>query len=243
MQDKNLPAEQTKKRNTKVVDLYDENQLGTAIKSDKMVQLLNANPKPEWIKEHPFVKGRKYLPIAHVEYLLKRIFRTQYRIEVVDTKMMLNAVTVTVRVHYFDIVSNDWQFHDGVGAAEIQTEKNTGSLKLDMSNINAGAVTIALPIAKSLAIKDACDHLGRIFGSDLNRKDILPMQPDNVLDWAQKWSELANRFEAVERVIPSKDYSGIKRIIDNQEKTSFDKALTAVEEAEKRLNSKIITHE
>jgi hypothetical protein len=30
---------------------------------------------------------------------------------------------------------------------------------------------MAFPIAKTVAIKDACDHFGKLFGSDLNRKD------------------------------------------------------------------------
>jgi hypothetical protein len=29
---------------------------------------------------------------------------------------------------------------------------------------------MALPMAKSYAIKDACDHFGKLFGRDLNRK-------------------------------------------------------------------------
>jgi hypothetical protein len=96
--------------------------------------------------------------------------------------MLLNAVQVTVRVHYFDPITGTWEFHDGVGAAEIQTQAKTGSLKMDMSNINRGAITMALPIAKTFAVKDACDHFGKLFGADLNRKDTITYVADEKLN-------------------------------------------------------------
>jgi hypothetical protein len=40
---------------------------------------------------------------------------------------------------------------------------------------------MAFPIAKTIAIKDACDHFGKLFGSDLNRKDTINYQPDLTL--------------------------------------------------------------
>ncbi len=67
--------------------------------------------------------------------------------------------------------------HDGVGAKELQTQAGTGTLKVDFSNINKGAVEMALPIAKTAAIKDAADHLGQLFGRDLNRKDTIEYKP------------------------------------------------------------------
>ena len=37
---------------------------------------------------------------------------------------------------------------------------------------------MALPIAKTLAVKDACDHIGVIFGANLNRRDTLSYEVD-----------------------------------------------------------------
>jgi hypothetical protein len=72
-------------------------------------------------------------------------------------------------------------FHDGVGAQELQTKQGTGNLNMDMSNVNKGSVMMALPIAKSIAIKDACDHFGDLFGANLNRKDIVQFTGDTEL--------------------------------------------------------------
>ncbi len=53
-----------------------------------------------------------------------------------------------------------------------------GTSPADLANINNGAISMAFPIAKTVAIKDACDHFGAIFGCNLNRKDVIPFQPD-----------------------------------------------------------------
>ena len=67
-------------------------------------------------------------------------------------------------------------FHDGIGAAQIQTKKDTSPA--DLININNGALSMAFPIAKTIAIKDACDHFGNLFGANLNRKDVIEYTPD-----------------------------------------------------------------
>jgi len=142
--------------------------------------ILSTPPPAKWVKQHPFIKNYNYLPIDKVEYLLRRCFK-KYQIEVLKTAQLFNAIEVTVRVHYLNPATNEMLYHDGVGAQELQTQKDTGNLKLDMSNVNRGAVMMALPIAKSVAIKDACDHFGDLFGANLNRKDIVQFTGDTEL--------------------------------------------------------------
>lgn len=161
-----------------IQELY-ENSLESQ-KEDSLIVLLNQNPPEKWIKKHPFIHNYLYIPIDKIEYLLKKIFKT-YKIEVLKTGMLLNSIEVTVRVWYKNPLNGEMNFHDGVGAQELQTQKDTGNLKLDMSNINRGAVAMALPIAKTVAIKDACDHFGKLFGCDLNRKETLEYKVDEKL--------------------------------------------------------------
>jgi hypothetical protein len=142
--------------------------------------ILSTPPPATWVKQHPFIKGYNYLPIDKVEYLLRRCFK-KYQIEVIKTAQLFNAIEVTVRVHYLNPATNEMMYHDGVGAQELQTTKGTGNLNMDMSNVNKGAVMMALPIAKSIAIKDACDHFGDLFGANLNRKDIVQFTGDTEL--------------------------------------------------------------
>jgi hypothetical protein len=54
-----------------------------------------------------------------------------------------------------------------------------------LQNINNGALSMAFPIAKTIAVKDAADHIGKLFGADLNRKDVIQYQPDK--DLAEKF--------------------------------------------------------
>jgi hypothetical protein len=142
--------------------------------------ILSTPPPATWVKVHPFIKNYNYLPIDKVEYLLRRCFK-KYQIEVIKTAQLFNAIEVTVRVHYLNPATNEMMFHDGVGAQELQTTKGSGNLNMDMSNVNKGAVMMALPIAKSIAIKDACDHFGDLFGANLNRKDIVQFTGDTEL--------------------------------------------------------------
>ena len=148
--------------------------------TDEWNLLVNQDPPQKWVKEHPYISGHKYLPIDKIELMLKRLFK-RYRIEVKETKMLMNAVVCRVRVHYFHPVTSEWEWQDGVGADELQTQKDSGTLKSDMSNVQRGAVPMSAPIAETIAIKDACHKIGRVFGSDLNRTDVKPYTLDQGL--------------------------------------------------------------
>jgi hypothetical protein len=160
----------------KIQDLYTDKL--TVQKNDAFVTLMNQQPKPAWVKTHPFIKGYKYLPIERVEYLLKTIFK-RYRIEITGQGQSFNGVWVTVRVHYLHPLTGEWDFHDGIGASQLQTAKGTSPA--DLGNINNGALSMAFPMAKTIAIKDACDHFGNLFGADLNRKDVIAYDLDLTL--------------------------------------------------------------
>ena len=48
-------------------------------------------------------------------------------------------------------------------------QTDAGFSPADLAHIKDAAVQMALPSAKSYAIKDAADHIGKLFGRDLNR--------------------------------------------------------------------------
>ena len=56
----------------KIQDLH--NDLQEAFKTDQLNLLLNQPPKKEWVKDHPFAKNVKYIPIDKVEFMLTKIF-------------------------------------------------------------------------------------------------------------------------------------------------------------------------
>lgn len=147
---------------------------------DGLNKILSIQPKTEWIKKHPLVKVKAddgtyspalYLPIERVEALMRTLFQ-RFRIEVKESKVIANAVTVTVRVNYLDPVTGEWDYQDGVGAMAIQVD--SGKHAMDFNFTKSAAIQMALPAAKSYAIKDAMEVLGQLFGGSLNRKDQIP---------------------------------------------------------------------
>src|SRR5690606_10187138 len=151
-----------------IQELYDNTDL--AIKHDELNVLLSQNPPAQWIKTNKYANNSKYLPIDKVEWLLRRIFK-EFRIEITGQGVAFNGVWVTVRVHYKHPVTGEWEYHDGIGAQELQVK--SGSSAADLANINRNAISMAFPIAKSYAVKDACDHFGSAFGANLNRTEVM----------------------------------------------------------------------
>ena len=176
----------------KVQDLYSD--IESAANSDLLQVILNQPPKNDWVKTHPFISGWKYLPIDKVEFLLKKIFK-EYSIEILREGTAFNGVYVVVRVHYLHPIENKMKFHDGLGACQLQTQK--GESAANLAAINNGALSMAFPIAETLAIKDACDKFGRVFGSDLNRKDVITFGIDDKLQNAVK----SKQFERAKKHI------------------------------------------
>ena len=186
-------------------ELYAEPE--QALKTDHLAVILNQQPPATWIKTHPFIKGYNYLPIDKIEFLLKRIFK-RYRIEILREGTSFNGVYVVVRVHYLHPVTNEWDFHDGIGAVQLQTAKGTSPA--DLININNGALSMAYPIAKTIAIKDACDHFGTTFGSDLNRKDTIQYSGDAKLADVAKSKEEERLEKLIEKAKDLSTLEGLK---------------------------------
>lgn len=149
-------------------DLHHDIQ--SAFKADQLNLLLNQPVPEKWVKDHPYAKGVRYIPIEKIEFLLTRIFQ-EWRVEILSEGQLFNSVYCKVRLHYKNPLDGIWSFHDGIGAVDVQTAK--GESAADLSKIVANAVMKALPAAESYAIKDAAEKLGELFGKNLNRKDTM----------------------------------------------------------------------
>jgi hypothetical protein len=202
-----------------IQELHEENAL-VSYKNDQLNLLLNQEPKKEWVKEHPFVKGHKYIPIDKVEFMLRKIFK-KYSIEITNQGTSFNGVWVTVRVHYFHPTEATMMYHDGIGAVQLQTAKGTSPA--DLANINNGALSMAYPIAKTLAIKDACDHFGKLFGCDLNRKDTMAFKIDVTPEDLKE--QLIQLFELKRDIMPKDEIENTSRVIMTNNVKSFDKQI------------------
>lgn len=151
-----------------VLRLVDKKQLMEFKKLDEFKAALNVDPPAAWVKQHPFARGVAYLPIDKVESLLDTFFQ-EWQVEIKSVSQLAQSICAIVRVHYRDPITQEWRYHDGVGATPLKTDKGTSAASLE--HIKSDAVATGAPAAVSYAIKDAAEHLGNIFGKNLNRKD------------------------------------------------------------------------
>lgn len=141
-----------------------------AFKRDKLNHLLNRPPRQDWLKKNKFANNMEYLPVDKHEWLLAVIFG-KWRREIKSVTMVGNSILAIVRIHYRDPITGEWEYHDGTGAAPLQTDSGAGAMAVEAMKTNA--VQLAAPAAVSYALKDACECLGKLFGKDLNKKDAL----------------------------------------------------------------------
>lgn len=189
---------ETSKQKTKMTTskdlpaIIDSAQIGQMVQNGKLKEVLNQAPVTGWIKAHPLVKGLKYLPIDKIEHLLDTIFQ-EWRVEVKSISQLAQSICCVIRLHYKNPATGAWEFHDGVGAVPLKTNK--GATAADLSAIKSDAVTTGAPAAKSFAIKDAAEHLGKLFGRDLNRRDTIAFKTI----YSEKKVEQAEEIEELEK--------------------------------------------
>jgi hypothetical protein len=156
------------------------------LKENALTVILNQSPPDNWLKVHPVIVNYRYLPIERVEYLLTRVFG-KWWVEVKETQIMANSICVTIRLYVKNPITGEIDFNEGVGAAPIQTNK--GASATDWTQAKTSGVQMALPMAKTYAVKDAAEQFGKLFGKDVSRKTqidydglLKPQQSDHLSD-------------------------------------------------------------
>ena len=197
-------------------------------KDNALMVLLNQNPHQSWLKVHPTIKVKNddntysphyYLPINRVEWLLSRVF-TKWWVEIKSTVLMANSVVVSVRVYVQNPITKLTEWNEGVGAAPIQTDSGKGAM--DWNFAKSHGVQIAAPIAESFAIKDAAEKWGKLFGKDLNRKDVINY--DSLLKSSEITLDvLMPLYNEKLKSISAERKKHFDRIVNNQEKASYQK--------------------
>lgn len=172
--------------------------------------LLNQPPPAKWVKKNQFAGNSEYLPIDKIEYLLTSIYGDWF-VRIKNVQLIGNSVEVTLTLFVRPIIDElqedinkaegavliellkikhtrrreDWYIsQDGTGAAAIQVDAGEKASAFD--KIKTYGVAIAAPKAESVALGDAADKLGRIFGKDLNRSNLVSydgmINPDKFKD-------------------------------------------------------------
>ncbi|MFZ1389469.1 MAG: hypothetical protein WAS34_18955 [Thiolinea sp.] len=173
---------------------------------ENLDEILNSEPKKEWLSTEKINdKEVLSLPIERVEFLMSRLFKGVCY-EVKQWTEGVKLAEITVRVNYID--NGIVMFQDGVASSVIK----------------GNGMAIA-PALKSMAIKDACHSIGRIFGKDLNRPNTIE-KSNNKIDletvkslFKQKESLLSpNDLEAANRIISEKEVNSYKKLYESLKK-------------------------
>jgi len=194
--------------------------------------LVTKNMKAELAK-NGFNGGKStdydYVPIGVVEECLRQVFFRQVDFEITNTYRDLNSFIVTVRIHYKCPISGEKRFIDGIGAKALQ--QDSGAKIYDFnSTMKSNALELGVGNAYSIAIKNASKKLGVLFGSDLNRDEDL-IENLNVFSEkvtnkpAYQLKEIKKLFSEKESRINPNEIPNLNRIIDNEEKLSYNKVL------------------
>jgi predicted RecA/RadA family phage recombinase len=130
-------------------------------------QILDINPPKSIIRHHQYGKF-DYLPITAVERLLDGLFAS-WSAEILREGHVVNGFYIIVRLTARIPNSDKVLTADGIGFAEFQTK--SGASPTDFTNLMQGAGVVAIPKAKTEAIKNAAKSFGNLFGRNLLRND------------------------------------------------------------------------
>ena len=154
--------------------------------------ILNEQPPKEIVEWHDFGKFQ-YLPITAVERLLDGLF-DGWSVEILREGLVANGFYVAVRLRAKIPFSDKILVSDGIGFAEFQTVK--GASPTDLSKIIQGAGVMAVPRAKTEAVKNAAKSFGNLFGRNLTRKDDNAEYEEEFVNLSR--SKIAKTLEAVD---------------------------------------------
>lgn len=127
---------------------------------------LNRPPSNADVKERSKVK---YIPISSIEAKLDEMFMGLWKTEKFEWRIVANEIVASIELHVFHPIAKIWLSRVGVGACMIRQHKNSQITDLNAKIKNA--LEMDAPHAKSDAIKNAANSLGKWFGRDLGREN------------------------------------------------------------------------
>lgn len=128
-------------------------ETSNAVPADQIERILSWNPKKEWTEKLEELNGYKYLPIDKIEWLLTRLF-SKYTLTITHVVSDDKRCIVAVELNY--PIGDVWHTRAGVGCCDVSGQHTSAT---------------AFPTAKSIAVRDAAEMIGNIFGANLNRKN------------------------------------------------------------------------
>lgn len=147
---------------------------------------LNSQPSDEGIESTPDGKART-LVISHIEMTLDELFFGQWSTESFQWSAIANEVQGCLELVVVHPITGERIKRTGCASVIIMVDRVPESLKndpqarnqwaLSPSNKKPNALDLAFPKLKAECLKNAAQSLGKIFGRDLNRKNVDHYRP------------------------------------------------------------------
>jgi hypothetical protein len=143
---------------------------------EQFTKILNTEPPASSIQKTPD-KRADTMPISFIEAKLDEVYLRQWGAEDVHVQQIANEVLIWLTLWVIDPQTKQRITRPGFAAVQITVDKvpdgmsgpDKNAWSLNMQNKKPNALYLAFPKGKSLAIKNAAQSLGVIFGRNLNR--------------------------------------------------------------------------
>lgn len=206
---------------------------------EDFTKLLNKEPDPKSLID-TFDKKAKTLPISLVETLLDEVYLRQWGTRDVTVTHIVNEIIVTLTLWVIDPLTGREITRSGFAAVSMQWDAVPDEMKwkqgeplqakrdrnawgMDLQNKKAESLKMAFPKAKSMAIKNAAQTLGKSFGRDINRK--IEDSPEEF--YGDLINNTQRMSEAIKALMAAKDVESFDTIwsvyIELQESEEFKK--------------------
>jgi hypothetical protein len=147
---------------------------------------LNSQPSDDGVESTPDGKART-LVISHIEMTLDELFFGQWSTESFQWSAIANEVQGCLELVVVHPITGERIKRTGCASVIIMVDRVPDALKndpqarnqwaLSPSNKKPNALDMAFPKLKAECLKNAAQSLGKIFGRDLNRKNVDTYRP------------------------------------------------------------------
>lgn len=115
--------------------------------------------------------GNDYIVISHIEMKLDEIFQGHWSTENYKYSQIANEIVGNITLKVLHPITGVWITREG--AAAIQIMQDAGKpIDTILQTKKKNALETGFPKLKAMCLKNAASSLGKLFGRDLNRKQV-----------------------------------------------------------------------
>lgn len=154
-------------------------------------QELNKPPFAKYVKTDKFTKN-DYIPISIIEGMLDGYFLGQWSTQEVKAVRVENEILMTLELCVVNPITGQVRCVSGAAAGQIGVYRFTGdkskkgAYSRDMDHKIPNTLEKDFPSIKAMAVKNAAKSLGRRFGRELNRRDTIGRNPNDLNETENK---------------------------------------------------------